>query len=909
MNDIANSLFVGHGVVQEKRIGSDPLFESLFKNAPFGIAYLDDQLRFVRVSDKMAEVNGHTPDFHTGKTLAEVLPELAPVLEPIYRDVLLNKIPINEIPITGSVPAQTGVTRTWSASFHPVVNNDGNIVGILTFAEELTDLRRAESQIVEQEGQFRTLIDGIKDYAIFLIDKNGYVTSWNSGAERIKGYSAVDILGKHFSTFYSKEAVISGHPENELKISLETGRYEEEGERIRKDGTTFCASVIITPLFDDAGQHFGYAKVTRDISEKKLAEQSLRQSEEQFRRVFNDAATGIAIMDLSGRFIDANASFRTMVGYSVDELRETDAITLTHPEDRAEKLSLIRDLLEGKLEHFVIEKRYVKKDGGTVWSRSSASAQRSTDGEMVGLIAITENITQQHEALEAMRVSEERFRLLARASNDAIWDWDIGSDTVWWNEGLENLFGHSIETGTTRSGFWVSHLHPNDRDAAVNSFFAVIDSDQESWTSEYRFGRADGSFAHVMDRGYVIRDENQRAIRVIGGMADLTERRSLETQLLQSQRLDAIGQLAGGIAHDFNNLLTVINGYSELVLRRTNSDDQNFKAMSGIHEAGKRAEALTRQLLAFSRRQVLEPKIVDLNQVIENMELMLRRLIGEDVVLVMQLDDDPNPVRVDPGQFEQILINLALNARDAMPRGGQLLVETENIELDAEYCHLFADLAPGPFVMLAVTDTGIGIPERNKERIFEPFFTTKDVGKGTGLGLATVFGIVKQSEGHLAMYSEQGVGSTFKIYLPAVGEGIGSDRSEEPNSLVIPQGDERILLVEDETAVRILAKQALEECGYTVYEAFDGEDAVDRVRSKGLVIDILVSDVVMPHLGGRELAEKIVEIFPECKILFLSGYTEDAIIRHGIIESEFSFLQKPFTPSALARKVREVLDL
>jgi Signal transduction histidine kinase len=330
--------------------------------------------------------------------------------------------------------------------------------------------------------------------------------------------------------------------------------------------------------------------------------------------------------------------------------------------------------------------------------------------------------------------------------------------------------------------------------------------------------------------------------------------------------------------------------------------------MNGIHDAGKRAEALTRQLLAFSRRQVLEPKVLDLNQVIADLETMLRRLIGEDIVLSAEIGGDLHPVKVDPGQFEQVLINLSLNARDAMPRGGRLLIETKNVNLDDEYCQIFPDLVPGPYVMLAVTDTGTGINDAVKARIFEPFFTTKEVGKGTGLGLATVFGIVKQSEGHVAVYSEEGIGSSFKIYLPVVADGVGYDRSDQPNPILIPRGTESILLVEDEDSVRILATQSLEEYGYQVLAACDGDDALKKMMASDMTIDILVSDVVMPHLGGRELAEKIVEQYPTCKVLFLSGYTEDAIIRHGIIESEFSFLQKPFTPSALARKVREVLD-
>jgi len=367
-----------------------------------------------------------------------------------------------------------------------------------------------------------------------------------------------------------------------------------------------------------------------------------------------------------------------------------------------------------------------------------------------------------------------------------------------------------------------------------------------------------------------------------------------------------VGLLAGGVAHDFNNLLTVINGYTNLLMDRFDHRDPLHDLLSEIYKAGERAGNLTRQLLAFSRQQVLEPRVLNLNTIVSDAEKLLRRQIGEDLLLASTLEKDLWSVKADPGQIEQVLLNLAVNARDAMPRGGRITIETQNAVLDEHYCRIFPDVAPGDYVLLAFSDNGSGMDEATQARVFEPFFTTKGPGQGTGLGLATVHGIVKQSRGHVAVYSELGHGTTFKVYLPRV----SASAVKDPSNVVqrpMPRGTETVLLVEDEDAVRSLANHVLQSCGYRVIEATDGRCALDLAAS-GDEIDLLISDVVMPHLGGRELAERVAKSHPAIRVLFLSGYTNDAVIRHGVLEAEFDFLQKPFTPAILARKVRSVLD-
>jgi signal transduction histidine kinase len=396
----------------------------------------------------------------------------------------------------------------------------------------------------------------------------------------------------------------------------------------------------------------------------------------------------------------------------------------------------------------------------------------------------------------------------------------------------------------------------------------------------------------------------RRALREVEERA---QRKQLEHQLRQAQKMEAIGRLAGGIAHDFNNMLTVINGYSEMLLQSLNSDDPMHGNVEEIKQAGERAASLTRQLLSFSRKQVLDLKVLDLNTVAAGLETMLQRLIGEDIDLVTLLKPGLGRVKADQGQVGQVLMNLVVNARDAMPRGGKLTIETANVELDEAYARQHVDAQPGPYVLLAVSDTGCGMDEETQSRIFEPFFTTKEQGKGTGLGLPTVYGIVQQSGGHIWVHSEVGRGTTFKIYLPRVDSDVTTNEPGAVNTKVL-SGTETILLVEDEAEVRHLVRAILGKSGYVVLEANHSAEAVRICGGYNGKIHLMVTDVVMPGMSGRELAERVNFSRPTMKVLFVSGYTDDAIIRHGVLETGVAFLQKPFTPDALLRKVRDVLD-
>ncbi len=416
----------------------------------------------------------------------------------------------------------------------------------------------------------------------------------------------------------------------------------------------------------------------------------------------------------------------------------------------------------------------------------------------------------------------------------------------------------------------------------------------------------DGPHTSIVSK-FPLRNAEGKVYAICGIATDITERKSLEAQLRQSQKMEAIGQLAGGIAHDFNNLLTVINGYSELMLLSLPVEHPHCATFEQIRQAGEKASRLIRQLMAFSRQQVLQPKVLDLNAVVANIDTMLQRVIGEDIDLLTILSPGLASVKADPGQIEQVLMNLLVNARDAMPAGGRLTIETADVVLDTDYARTHVAVNPGRYVMLAVSDNGCGMDAETQARIFEPFFTTKELGKGTGLGLSTVYGIVKQSGGNIGVYSEPGRGTTFRIYLPRIEEAA---EAVEPGKAreQLPRGSETILLVEDEAGVRTLAKTILQTHGYTVLDAAQGKDAFLLSGQHEGLIHLMVTDMVMPEMSGREVAERLKPLRPNMKVLFMSGFTDKAMVHHEELDPGMAFLQKPFTPQTLARKVREVLD-
>ncbi|MEO8224116.1 MAG: PAS domain S-box protein, partial [Gammaproteobacteria bacterium] len=513
---------------------------------------------------------------------------------------------------------------------------------------------------------------------------------------------------------------------------------------------------------------------------------------------------------------------------------------------------------------------------------------------------------ERHRGDEALRATEERMRFALDAAGVGIWDSDYGKGSVVWSGTIESQYGlRPGEFGGT-FGHFVQLIHPDDREAVLSAV-GQAEKAGSDFTLEHRALWPDGTARWLRGMGRVQLDGRGNPRRAVGISMDVTERRALEAQYQQAQKMEAIGQLAGGIAHDFNNLLTGILGYCELLLLDLAAGDERRGDIEEIQKAGLSAASLTRQLLTFSRKQIIEPTRLDLNVVVDGMRTMLERLIGEDVKIVIRLGSALDPIRSDRGQIEQIVMNLAVNARDAMPGGGTLTIETSNTELDADYQPTHLGVAAGHYVVLTMTDSGLGMTEEVQRRLFEPFFTTKAVGKGTGLGLATVHGIVKQSGGSINVYSEIGRGTSFKVYMPR-DEGPEERPTKAPSAPTVPfHATQAVLVVEDADGLRELTRRVLERQGYTVHVAGTPAEAID-VFDRHPAIEVLLTDVVMPGTSGPDLARQLLERRPGFKVVYMSGYTEDAIVKHGVLEPGISFLHKPFTSETLGRKIREVLE-
>jgi len=525
---------------------------------------------------------------------------------------------------------------------------------------------------------------------------------------------------------------------------------------------------------------------------------------------------------------------------------------------------------------------------------------------------LTREIAERHQADESLTHSQAQLAKAQSIARLGSWEWDVVQNKVTWSDETRRLYGYSEHDLGADLNHCLERIHPEDRDKVRLAFAEALRSGGP-YVCDHRALLPDGTIRVMHGLGEVVKDGKGKPVRIIGTTQDITEaeraeaalRRS-EEQLRQSQKMEAVGRLAGGVAHDFNNLLTVITCYSSMSLRQMDKTHPLRKNTEEVQAAAERAASLTGQLLAFSRKQVLQPRIIDLNETVSGMEKMLRRLIGEDIELCTLFDPEIGHVKADPSQFEQVILNLGVNARDAMPRGGKLTIQTANVTLDQRTRFRNRDLDVGEYVMVAISDTGIGMTGEVKSHLFEPFFTTKGVGRGTGLGLATCYGIICQSDGDIRVYSELDCGTTFKIYLPRVDAPVTPSRDSSDLD-ALPEGTESILIVEDEAAVRRLAASVLRSSGYQVQEARDAIEGLALIHAKQ-PFDLVITDVIMPKMSGKELYDQIKVIAPRIKVLFMSGYTDDALAHHGVLGPELCFLEKPFSPSRLAQKVRDVID-
>lgn len=737
--------------------------------------------------------------------------------------------------------------------------------------------------------------------AIVTIDEQSTILFVNKAAERIFGYSISEMM--HQPVTILMPGCLHASHLSAVNEYLRTGRKRIPWTGIKltgrhRSGKEFPVEITFGEHIQ--GKNHIFTGIVRDISKREESEVLLRQSQEKYARMVHSSPDAITLRSLPDRrYLEVNEGFTRLTGYSSEEvLGKTPTELGLWVEQQTHDTTL--QLIEAQGQIQGEEFRFRTKDGEIRYGR--VAAVRVTINGRPCVLSVTSDITDRKRAEAQLLASEAHFRSLVHDAPYGIYRSTLDGRLLHVNPALVEMLGYDSPEDLMRCN--VERDIYLDSQARQNTLRRhSLSDDFQATEAEWR--RKDGKIITVRMTGHPILEKDNSIAYFEVFAEDITERRSLERQLVQSQKMEAIGRLAGGIAHDFNNLLSVILGHSDMLEQQVGSNNRLRKSVDAVRTSAERAAALTMQLLAFSRKQVIAPTVIDLNKSVVEIERLLRRVIGEDIELSIRLQPALDHVKTDAGQLGQVLMNLAVNSRDAMPNGGRLAIETANADLDDTYVRQHLGSKPGEYVMLAVSDTGVGMDAYTLSHIFEPFFTTKDPGKGTGLGLSMVYGIVKQNNGYIMAYSEPGRGTTFKIYLPRTTEGLTAPSKPEQQ---IVGGSESILVVEDEVALRELTCALLREAGYDVLESMEVEEAIAAAKNSRRKIDLLLTDIVMPRLDGRELANQVLALRPEIKILFMSGYTDDVVVHRGPLTQATLLVQKPFTKATLLRKVREALD-
>ncbi|MEQ8903480.1 MAG: PAS domain S-box protein [Roseovarius sp.] len=788
--------------------------------------------------------------------------------------------------------------RVWVRTVgEPIRDDTGQIVAVKGAFQDITDLIAARDEAADLSARLQRTLEGMSD-AFFLLDDDWNFAFVNSQAESLLQRTKEDLIGRNIWDVFPEAAGTIFQHEYERAVS--EGCPVQFRESFPPLDAWFEVSADPTPA--------GLAVYFEDITGQRARDMQLRLLESAVSRQ-NDILliTEAEPIDAPGgpRIVYVNDAFERRTGYSCEEVIGQTPRILQGPKTQRDELDRIREALE-RWQPVRSELINYTKSGEEFWIELDIVPIADDSGRFTHWVAIERDITARKKSEEVLQANEERFRLVTKAVGTAIWDWNVENNQHWWSEGLQDIFGHAADPSGAIPTIWRQHLHPDDA-ARVDAATKRLISGQDTILHEqYRLRRADGSWAFVEDKAFALHDDEGKVLRVLGSMTDVTEQRHLEDRLRQAQKMETVGQLTGGVAHDFNNLLTIILGNSEL-LEEDLEDRPDLRSMARMTaDAAERGSELTQRLLAFSRKQVLEPKIIDVAQLIQGMDGLLRRTLRKNIDIEIIRAGGLWQIEVDAAQVESAILNLCVNARDAMPNGGYLTIEVANAMLDGDYVALEPDVRPGQYVVITVTDTGHGIPADIGNRVFEPFFTTKDTGKGSGLGLSMVFGFVKQSGGHIRIYSEMHKGTAVKMYFPrsnAKPERIVTEQTRRR----ITGGTETILVVEDDGAVRKYVTTQLSGLGYHVLEAASGAEAMDVLTRTP--VDLLFTDVVMPGtMGGRELGAAAREVYPGLRILFTSGYTENSIVHHGRLDQGVRLLSKPYRRELLAKKIREALD-
>ncbi|MGA7162197.1 MAG: PAS domain S-box protein [Bacteroidota bacterium] len=844
----------------------------------------------------------------TGKTISELVGfPICRVVSPEHAALLSDRM--TKVLSTGTpedFEIMTGGRRTTN-TLCPLIDGGGTIVQLVLTGTDVTQRRMAEEALHESRQMLRLVLDTIP-VRVFWKDTDSNYLGCNQSFARDSGLtSPEELVGKNDWAMGWADLAEAYRADDRLVIDTGKPRLNYEEPQTTPDGQRIWLRTTKVPLLGAEGTIKGILGTYENITEEKQTEESLTKSEQRFRELFDSAPIGYHEIDNNGRIVDVNRTELEMLGYLREEMLGKPVWLFVHDSESSRKR--VEAKLSGELPPTKSAMRYyLRKDGTSFTTLMEERLLKNEQGKVTGIRTVIQDITERMRTEEALRISEERFRTTLYSIGDGVITTDIQGIVLQMNPVAESLTGWSEEQAVGKSVTEVFNIINEESGISVeNPVYRVLrEGIIVGLANHTTLIAKDGVRRPIADSGAPIRDELGETIGVVLVFNDQTERRLLHAQLMQAQKMEAIGRLAGGVAHDFNNVIAVILGYAKLIEHAISPLDPIARKVQAIISAAERSADLTRQLLAFARKQVVAPVVLNLNDALTSLQSMLTRLVGEDVTLTLKPGKDLWNVKIDRTQVDQILANLSTNARDAIADVGAISIESSNITVDEDYCKEHLEFHPGEYVMLAFSDTGCGMDKATIAQIFEPFFTTKPKDKGSGLGLATVFGVVKQNNGFINVYSEPGKGTTFKIYFPRFYGDIEMPAGKRED---IPlKGTESILVVEDEEQLLDLAKSSLELYGYTVLIAKSPGDAIVLCERSNTKFDLLITDVVMPGMNGKELKERLDVLKPGMKVVFMSGYTADVVAHRGILDEGVNFLQKPFTPRSLARKVREVLN-